>query len=244
MRSAFLFFVWMLAARTQGADLAKTLPTGCRQLVVVTAPAWSSSSATLQRFSRADGRARWEAVGKRVPALLGEHGLGWGLGLHEVPEDGAPRKVEGDRRAPAGIFRLTTIFAQTDRKDLPRLKLRFQAVTPSLEAVDDPASRFYNRIVDRSQISAPDWRSAEQMAAIPDYALGVVIGHNPENRGGAGSCIFLHLWLGTRRGTAGCTVLRRSDLEEVVGWLDAACDPVLVQLPVEAAREGFAEILK
>ncbi len=82
------------------------------------------------------------------------------------------------------------------------------------------------------------------MAAIPDYGLGIVVAHNPENSPGAGSCIFLHLWLGERRGTLGCTALRRADLIELVSWLEAKSDPVLIQLPREAAQREFAELLK
>ena len=111
----------------------------------------------------------------------------------------------------------------------------WQTITPALEAIDDPASRFYNRIVDRARVAQPDWRSSERMAQIPGYALGVLVAHNPRNLPGAGSCIFLHLWLGKGRGTAGCTAVREGDLVKLVRWLDPEQQPVLVQLPREVA---------
>ncbi len=209
------------------------LPAKSRQAVVVIAPTWSAPTAILQRWERAGAQRRWLKAGPPVAVLVGERGLGWGLGLHGVPEEGGPRKIEGDRRAPAGIFRITGTFGRAARGPG---KLPWQTITPTLEAVDDPASRYYNRIVDRTEIGQPDWRSSEQMAKIPDYALGIVVAHNPQNQPGAGSCIFLHLWLGQRRGTAGCTVLRESDLVALVRWLDPARQPILIQLPRAVAE--------
>lgn len=238
---------WQLTAAALGCLAGEGLagadsispPLESRQALLVVAPEWKSSSATLQRFARVSAGGRWDAAGQPMPVLVGERGLGWGLGLHRIPDDGGPRKVEGDRRAPAGIFRLTGAFGRAAK---PQGSLPWQAITPTLEAIDDPASRFYNRVVDRARVAQPDWRSSERMATIPDYALGVVVAHNPQNVRGAGSCIFLHLWLGERRGTAGCTVLRERDLLTLVRWLDPAQRPVLIQLPRDVARrelDGF-----
>ena len=127
------------------------------------------------------------------------------------------------------MFRLTGAFGT--REKIAGLKLPAVPLTPTLEAVDDPASRHYNRIVDRAVIARPDWHSAERMGAVRDYALGLVVAHNPRAVRGAGSCIFLHLWIGRRTGTAGCTVLRARDLTTLARWLDPAREPVLVQLP-------------
>jgi hypothetical protein len=216
---------------TQASELA--IPKTCGQVVFVTTPSWVSPSGFLQRWTRTDGEAPWERVGSPRPVLVGERGLGWGVGLHDVLKGGGPRKMEGDRRAPAGIFPLTGAFGRGPR---PMGKLPWQPITPALEAIDDPASRFYNRIVNRAGIERPDWRSSERMTTIPDYALGIVVGHNPRNLPGAGSCIFLHLWLGERPGTAGCTILRQDDLVTLLRWLDPARQPVLIQLPDAVAR--------
>ena len=190
---------------------------------------WDSPTGMLQRWERAGGQAPWKKVGVEVPVAVGERGLAWGLGLHEAPKsDGAPHKREGDRRAPAGVFRLTTAFGFGPN---PAGKLPWRHITSTTEAIDDPASRFYNRIIDRREVDKPDWRSSEHMSAIPAYGLGIVIEHNPKNLPGAGSCIFMHLWRGTRAGTAGCTVLREGDLYALAQWIDASSQPVLIQLP-------------
>ena len=229
MRIAAFISLLFLPMSTPADDFEKAVPRGCGQLVVVTAADWGASVATVRRFARAAPEAAWVPVGKAVPALLGERGLAWGLGLHAVPDDDAPRKREGDRRSPAGVFRLTGAFGT--REKIAGLKLPAVPLSPTLEAVDDPASRHYNRIVDRAGIAQPDWHSAERMGAVRDYALGLVVAHNPRAVPGAGSCIFLHLWSCARTGTAGCTALRTRDLTALARWLDAAREPVLMQLP-------------
>ena len=234
MRTAALFIFLFLARLASGVDFAKSVPRSCGQVVLVTTADWAASAATVQRFERAGPGAEWRPVGKTLPARIGERGLAWGSGLHAVPRGAVERKREGDRRAPAGVFRITGAFGVEEKTG--GLRLPVTLLSPTLEAVDDPASRHYNRIVDRARIAQPDWRSSEKMGAIPDYALGLVVAHNPQRVPGAGSCIFLHLGKPRRTGTAGCTVLRERDLTPLARWLDAAREPVLVQLPqAEAA---------
>lgn len=229
MRIAALVIPLLFPVLSFAADIEKALPRSCGQVVLVTTADWDASGATLQRFARTSPGAGWAPVGKTVPALTGERGLAWGIGLHTTPRGVPPRKREGDRRAPAGVFRITGAFGVAGK--LAGLKLPVTVLSPTLEAVDDPGSRHYNRIVDRARIVQPDWRTSERMSVLPDYALGLVVAHNQRCVPGAGSCIFLHLWSPRSHGTAGCTVLRARDLAVLARWLDPARDPVLVQLP-------------
>lgn len=234
MRFPALLIFFVLPMSAPAADVESALPRSCRQAVRVTTPDWQASAATVQRFERSGPEVPWTPVGKAVSALTGERGLAWGRGLHPTPRGAQPRKSEGDRRAPAGVFRITGAFGRPEK--MAGLRLPATRLVPTLEAVDDPASRHYNRIVDRAKIARPDWRTSERMSTLPVYALGLVVAHNPRNVPGAGSCIFLHLWTPRRTGTAGCTVLRERDLTTLARWLDAARAPVLVQLPqAEAA---------
>ena len=61
------------------------------------------------------------------------------------------------------------------------------------------------------------------------YRWGIVVGHNPANQPGAGSCIFIHLWRGPGQPTAGCTAMSEENLPRILAWLDPALDPRLVQ---------------
>ena len=65
------------------------------------------------------------------------------------------------------------------------------------------------------------------------YSLGLVIGHNRDGTASAGSCIFLHSWVGPGAGTAGCTAVSATDVEALLRWLDPRQDPCVVQVPLE-----------
>jgi L,D-peptidoglycan transpeptidase YkuD (ErfK/YbiS/YcfS/YnhG family) len=88
-----------------------------------------------------------------------------------------------------------------------------------------------------------DWSSSEKMHESPHYGLGIWVEHNPKREPFGGSCIYIHEWVGDRSGTAGCTVLRRADLERLLKFLDPDAKPVLVQMPEPVAREKVGVLL-
>ena len=178
-------------------------------------------------------------VGEAIATVVGRSGLGWGRGLHAAAP--GPQKHEGDGRAPAGAFRLTAAFGYAEREPTGLPYLPTDADT---ECVDDAASAAYNTVRERTE--GADWTSWEEMRRGDAlYRLGVVVAHNgpgvaseliPQARGaepvaGGGSCIFLHVWRGPASTTSGCTAMPDADLQGVLAWLDAAAEPVLVQLP-------------
>jgi D-alanyl-D-alanine dipeptidase len=90
------------------------------------------------------------------------------------------------------------------------------------------------------QVGNFDWKSSEKMLAVGDqYDLGVFVAYNtyPVVRGN-GSCIFLHVWKDAATGTSGCTAMAHRDLERIVGWLEPAKNPYLVQMPEEIYSEN------
>jgi len=232
---ALLLGVLLLPGAVQAADLLHAVPAASRQLVLVTTDAWTASAARVECFTRRAADAPWRREGAPLPALTGARGLAWGRGLHTIPPGATRRKREGDRCAPAGVFRITGAFGQLAPRALGPLRIGYRQVSEGWEAVDDPASRHYNRIVYRPALARPDWRSSERLWTGSHYRLAVDLAHNPQGVPGAGSCIFLHVWSGVRAGTAGCTVLRLADLRGLVRWLDAAAQPVLLQAPAGVA---------
>jgi L,D-peptidoglycan transpeptidase YkuD (ErfK/YbiS/YcfS/YnhG family) len=212
-----------------------------RQLLLVLARGWDSAAGRLQRFERASLDDRWQRVGAAMAVSLGRSGLAWGRG-RQPPVEGGPQKGEGDGRAPAGVFALTALFgyAAPDSPLAWAARLPYLAATADLKAIDDPASAHYNRIVDQSAVT-PDWASCEDMLRSDGrYALGAVVAHNAEPVvPGAGSCIFLHVWEAPGVPTAGCTAMALVDMTALAGWLAAAAEPVLVQLP-QAEYERWA----
>jgi len=204
------------------------------QMVVVTTADWSAVEGVLMRYERARAGKRWKQLGDPVTVVVGNKGMGWGVGA--LPIDNSrnrldPVKKEGDGKSPAGAFALSTAFGYAPQA-APAWKMPYIALTPSVECVDDSASRFYNRVLDRSTV-APDWHSSEQMRRSDDaYRVGLVVAHNDPPAPGGGSCIFLHIWSGRGQGTAGCTAMQREHLETILAWLDPARSPMLVQLPL------------
>ena len=175
-------------------------------------------------------RARWTQVGGEFEIVVGRSGLGWGEGLAATEGEG-PSKREGDGRAPAGVFTLTRAFGFASANEAAWLRVPYTPLTNGVECVDDTASTHYNRVVDRATVKAVDWNSSERMREVEGYAWGVVVAHNAGAVPGHGSCIFLHIWSGSLKGTAGCTAMEQPNLEALLRWLDSRKRPLLVQLP-------------
>lgn len=181
-------------------------------------------------LERSPSGGLWQVAAGPWEAVVGRNGTGWGEGTAplEAPS-GYVEKQEGDGRSPAGLFALAGIFGRSDRLDRQGFQMPWQECVASLRGVDDPGSRYYNQVVDENAVADPDWNSAEIMRREDGlYDAGALIGHNPRNQPGAGSCIFLHIWKGPGQGTAGCTALKRDHVLQVLQWLDPAFHPHLV----------------
>lgn len=214
-----------------------------QQIIIVLTEDWHSFHSRLYLGERKNGA--WQVI-NCFPAVCGRAGLAWGLGLY--PQNPAvqpqPAKVEGDQKTPAGIFRLGKCLGYAPQLTV-NLDLPYQQLTKDFQGVDDPASRYYNQVVDTAQLRkdvAIDWKSYEIMRRDDElYKWLLVIEHNPENLPGAGSLIFMHIWENQDQATAGCTGVAEASLLELLGWLDRSANPVLVQLPQEIYNEKLSE---
>jgi L,D-peptidoglycan transpeptidase YkuD (ErfK/YbiS/YcfS/YnhG family) len=193
-----------------------------RQIIVVTTPAWDKIDGRLQRYERAADGQNWQPVGAPIPIVVGRGGMGWGRGIHGAPPGAGPIKREGDGRAPAGLFRLSAAYGYASPDEASRVKLPYV-----------------------QSLATNDWKSSEQMRRNDElYRWVVVVDHNANTaEAGAGSCIFLHIWSGASQGTAGCTAMEATRMEEVIYWIDPAAHPLLVQMP-EAEYAKLREVWK
>lgn len=199
---------------------------GSQQCVVVLTDSWQATAGTMSMFKR-DGRdLPWQRLGSTIAVRVGRSGLAWGRGVIDENLLTGPIKHEGDDKAPAGIFRLTKVFGSKRETKMP-----FVGLSENIVAVDDPRSRYYNRLVDQSKIDKPDWKHAEKLFGIDVYKRGVVVEHNVPPKPNAGSCIFLHTWKTPEASTSGCTAMSEKNLVDLIRWLDPALAPLLVQLP-------------
>jgi len=198
--------------------------TQATQAIVVTTPDWDSVDGTLLRFEKHDGQ--WLSVGDKFPVVVGKSGLGWDA-LVPPTDTNSPVKKEGDGRSPAGIFAITELGGFNSSR--PNARILYFPITENTECVDDVKSRSYNKVTNR--IATSDWDSSEKMRTIDVYRLMAIVDYNDRKLPGAGSCIFLHIWSGPGRGTAGCTAMQEKDLQDIADWLDAKQHPVVVQFP-------------
>src|SRR5439155_6527622 len=136
------------------------------QILVVTTSDWNGVEGVLQRYERSQTKEKWKAVGAQMQVVVGKNGLGWGAGvpptndaaLRDVQD---PVKKEGDGKAPAGIFHVSTAFGYAAQQPAG-WRMPYLNLTQSVECVDDTESKSYNRVVDNTKIS-PDWNSSEHM---------------------------------------------------------------------------------
>jgi len=201
------------------------IPSESKQLLFVSTPNWNARNGILQRYERHD--ENWSKIGKEIKIILGRNGLGWGLGLHTVPNDAQYIKKEGDGKAPAGLFSLGNGFGYQDFK----INFPYQAYKRTDHCVDDSNSQFYNTIVDSKSVKK-DYKSFEHMKLQNHlYRYGITVQHNPNNIAQSGSCIFIHIKNNTGKGTAGCTAMRENELINILEWLQKDKKPLLLQLP-------------
>jgi D-alanyl-D-alanine dipeptidase len=163
--------------------------------------------------------------------------MAWGRGLHATPPKGFVKR-EGDHRSPAGVYDLDTAFGAAAELPANSQGFPYLPVRSSSYCVEDQRSKHYNELIDATEVAAAGWERWSPLAR-PDglFDWGIVVRQNsPDVKRGAGSCVFLHIWRGPQRPTAGCTAMPKEALVEVLRWLDAHRHPLLVQLPDETYR--------
>jgi hypothetical protein len=158
---------WCASAPAQDGTLRSDALDRSTQMIAVTTSDWNAVEGRLLRYERATVDEKWSLVGEPISIVVGRTGLAWGVGVVptndvEVRLAGDPIKREGDGKSPAGIFALGTAFGYASEPFQGR-KMPYLNLTPSIECIDDPGSKHYNRIVDRSVV-APDWNSSEHLA--------------------------------------------------------------------------------
>lgn len=225
--SCFRFFLAALLSLPLSAGLA--LDASVRQLVVSVAPDWNSPVGKLQLFER-DGK-NWRAVGPPTRVLYGKSGLAWGKGLLGANEPGL-HKVERDKRAPAGVFKIGTIY--TYDKSLPgNSTYPIHTITEADAWIDDPTLPHYNQHVTVDLKNPPPWYEKQRMRLDdPPHRWLIEIRHNADPPiPGDGSAIFFHIQRGPDRYSAGCTVMTESSILKIIGWLKARDNPQYALLP-------------
>jgi L,D-peptidoglycan transpeptidase YkuD (ErfK/YbiS/YcfS/YnhG family) len=197
------------------------------QIVLVVAKDFNTSKASLACYE--DGKQ----VSNTIDVNIGTNGLGWGISDIIIPhKNGEPFKKEGDRKAPAGVFKLTKIFGYEKNKNF---HMPYIYASTNLICVDDVDSMYYNQLINMQQ-NPP--KSFEFMRRDDNqYQLGIVVEHNKKAIKGRGSCIFMHVRKSENASTAGCTSMSLENLKKIASWLDKSKNPTLIQIPKAYAKE-------
>ncbi|MDD5234447.1 MAG: L,D-transpeptidase family protein [Syntrophales bacterium] len=182
-----------------------------RQVLVVLAQERGMSRAEAYAWEINAG-GKWESSFGPLKAVIGRKGL--------AP---AGDKREGDGRTPSGIFPLGFAFGYGPSAPT---RLPYRRAESDSIWVDDASSPNYNRWTTRGATRASSFEFMKRKDG--QYRFGVVIEYNMNPViSGRGSAIFLHVWRGPDKPTAGCVALSEPDVLKILGWLDPALNPVV-----------------
>jgi L,D-peptidoglycan transpeptidase YkuD (ErfK/YbiS/YcfS/YnhG family) len=196
------------------ASRLHTIPSGTRQLIVVTSNGYGTSVATIETFNRVNGL--WQPAFGAMGGRIGSKGFS---GNH----------VEGDLTTPTGVYGIGGTMYGIDAN--PGVRYRYHQLVPDDYWDENPGSPTYNTFVHGAN---PGAGSEALWQVAPQYNYFAVINYNtpavPANPP-RGSAIFLHVI--NIAGTAGCVALAQSDLVRVLDWLDPAASPRIVMTPTQ-----------
>lgn len=242
--SSFLVFLPLFSDITMDQN-DKIDTKNSKQLILVKSENWESYKSEIELYEKENNQ--WVKVKDKIKAVIGKNGMGWGKGIHSK-EDAINNtfRKEGDKRSPAGIFRMSYIFGLENinvvKKEI-NLKYPYIELTENTRCIGESKSKFYNEIIENNNVEK-DWdndKNNELMRyeAIRDeqaYKWGIFIDHNTSNGlykkdNYSGSCIFIHLWKNENTPTSGCTAIDEKDIKYIISWLDFSKKPIIVQLP-------------
>jgi len=206
-------------------------------LVIVVSDNWKDSTGILYRFSRKDTADIWQQASETMNVVLGKQGMAPAEKAGIFVNSPALKK-EGDWKSPAGIFTFGFTFGYADPMKALFTRMPYLMSNELIECIDDPASKYYNKIVSTDIVAAKDWKSSEQMLLQdPRYEWGIEVDYNKNPIvPGAGSCIFFHVWADDHRATAGCTAMEKENLISLMTLLNPLRNPLLIQMPVKNYR--------
>ena len=219
MRAIFLVMLFGLvsgcAPPSPGSDgvPAGKIPPNSDEVIVVRPHGDKPFQVEVSAWHRGiDGRT-WNSILAKTAGAIGPKGF-------------APlgEKHEGDGRTPTGVYRIGTAFGSDPTMET---KLDYRQATADDFWVDDPDSPQYNRWVH----GKPDAKSFEKLRiAAYRYAAVIEYNTNPVEKG-KGSAIFLHIWGGPDKPTAGCVAVAEPEIVKLLAWLNKGQKPVIVLNP-------------
>lgn len=180
------------------------------QLLMVVNASADDVESLMFSFERKD--EKWIQVLEPFKASVGASGI--------AP---AGKKKEGDMKTPSGIFTLGTAFGY---EKTCNTGLEYRQTLKDDLFIDQPNHKDYN-----SWVKAPtDAISYEKMLRDDHYhRFGIVVNYNMNPAiPGKGSAIFIHLWDGWDKGSAGCIAMSEKNIKKILKWLDKTKHPNII----------------
>lgn len=231
------------AAQAGTVSSSQTIATYCprplhraTRLIIVTVPDMTSVKATLHTFERrTPADHAWQRSGPPEAAVVGSAGIGWSEVFDHLAKKDEPIKHEGDKRTPAGIFRV----AGPVGSEASKLRGYRKIVPGKSYCVEDPSSKLYGQIVDKRLVKSV--KSSEDLSALPVLKRGMIVDY-PARRGAkAGSCVFIHVWEGDAVGTNARIGMAEERIPVLQQW--SAQGFTAIAILTESAVERFKSCL-
>jgi len=196
-----------------------------QQIILVVSDDFKSAKAKLECYEGL------ESICGTIEVNIGENGLGWGLGEKRFyQKNSEPLKYEGDKKAPIGVFKLSTIYGYSKKNNF---NMPYLYTSENLICIDDSNSPFYNQVIEANG----NEKSFENMRRNDhQYELGIMVAHNKKALKKRGSCIFLHVKKEKNAPTAGCTSMSLEEIKKIASWLDKNKNPILIQIPKSSSE--------
>ena len=196
------------------------------RLVLVTTATMRDKLASMRLYDRTSPGDIWRPRGSIEPAVIGKAGMAWSRFWGQLARGKEPIKVDGDKRAPAGIYSIGRSFGILESS-----RANYLHVTPDTICVDDPSSPAYNSIASRARVG-PKVHAENMSQVLPMYRRGLLVNYPTDAKRKAGSCIFIHVWNSSSTGTAGCVAMPEARVEALQDFAEGGA--VLAILPRNA----------
>ncbi|MFY0783537.1 L,D-transpeptidase family protein [Peribacillus simplex] len=184
---------------------------GVNQVVSVTGKSMSDTKVAIQTYEKKQGE--WRRALKKMEGVIGKNGF-------------TKSKKEGDGKSPVGIYSFGTAFGSKTKP--PGVKMNYRKTSKYDYWIDDRTSKDYNKWITYKGNPLSKWKSFERMNH-ELYRYGAVINYNTNPIiKGKGSAIFLHIWRGETKPTAGCTATAEKNVLSLLKWMDPAQKPHVV----------------
>lgn len=216
-------FLLMILLCINVLNAAQKKPQNIAQLVVVIANDMNATDATMNYYEWQHNQFKLVAQPQRVN--LAKHGLGFAA-------SDTPQKMEGDLKAPIGLFALEVAYTRLaiHNSNFPTFR-----ITPLLICVDDSENDFYNRIIHMPTTVPKSYETLFRRDHL--YDLLLTISYNPNAVKKRGSCIFLHIQREKNSPTVGCTSMPKTALIALYHWLDHQKNPHLLQITANQCNQ-------